>query len=100
MGGGYRISGAGFGGVAKEKYHGGGEGFGFSVEGRRWRGCRLLTARWRGLRTTQLSINGEPVVVTSKDSGGWRELLSRRRGAIGVGVGRRRVHRVGRPRRG
>lgn len=29
-----------------------------------------------GLRTTQLSINGEPVVVTSKDSGGWRELLS------------------------
>jgi TP901-1 family phage major tail protein len=29
-----------------------------------------------GLRTTQMSINGEPVVVTSKDSGGWRELLS------------------------
>ncbi len=29
-----------------------------------------------GLRTTQLSINGDPVVVTSKDSGGWRELLS------------------------
>jgi TP901-1 family phage major tail protein len=29
-----------------------------------------------GLRTTQLSINGEPVVVTSKDSGGWRDLLS------------------------
>ena len=29
-----------------------------------------------GLRTTQLSINGELVVVTSKDSGGWRELLS------------------------
>ena len=29
-----------------------------------------------GLRTTQLSINGEPVNVTSKDSGGWRELLS------------------------
>jgi TP901-1 family phage major tail protein len=29
-----------------------------------------------GLRTTQLSINGEAVVVTSKDSGGWRELLS------------------------
>lgn len=29
-----------------------------------------------GLRTTQLSINGESVVVTSKDSGGWRELLS------------------------
>ena len=29
-----------------------------------------------GLRTTQLSVNGETVVVTSKDSGGWRELLS------------------------
>lgn len=29
-----------------------------------------------GMRTTQLSINGEPVNVTSKDSGGWRDLLS------------------------
>jgi len=29
-----------------------------------------------GLRTTQLSVNGEAVVVTNKDSGGWRELLS------------------------
>ncbi|NIJ21623.1 TP901-1 family phage major tail protein [Sphingomonas naasensis] len=29
-----------------------------------------------GLRTTQLSINGEAVVITSKDSGGWRELLT------------------------
>ena len=29
-----------------------------------------------GLRTTQMSINGELVVVTSKDSGGWRERLS------------------------
>ena len=29
-----------------------------------------------GLRTTQLSINGEMVTVTTKDSGGWRELLS------------------------
>lgn len=29
-----------------------------------------------GLRTTQLSINGEAVNITSKDSGGWRELLS------------------------
>ena len=28
-----------------------------------------------GLRTTQLSVNGEAVAVTSKDSGGWRELL-------------------------
>ncbi|HEY0311044.1 MAG TPA: phage tail protein [Allosphingosinicella sp.] len=29
-----------------------------------------------GLRATQLSVNGEAVNVTSKDSGGWRELLS------------------------
>ena len=29
-----------------------------------------------GLRTTQMSINSDAVVVTSKDSGGWRELLS------------------------
>ena len=29
-----------------------------------------------GMRATQMSVNGEPVTVTSKDSGGWRELLS------------------------
>ena len=29
-----------------------------------------------GLRTTQMSINGDAVVITNKDSGGWRELLS------------------------
>ncbi len=29
-----------------------------------------------GLRTTQLSVNGEAVAITSKGSGGWRELLS------------------------
>lgn len=29
-----------------------------------------------GLRTTQMSISGEQVAITSKDSGGWRELLS------------------------
>ena len=29
-----------------------------------------------GLRTTQMSINGDSVVVTHKESGGWRELLS------------------------
>ena len=29
-----------------------------------------------GLRTTQMSINSDTVVITSKDSGGWRELLS------------------------
>lgn len=29
-----------------------------------------------GLRTTQLSINGDTVIVTNKGSGGWREVLS------------------------
>jgi len=29
-----------------------------------------------GLRTTQMSVTGDAVVVTHKDSGGWRELLS------------------------
>jgi TP901-1 family phage major tail protein len=29
-----------------------------------------------GMRTTQMSVNGEAVNVTSKDSGAWRELLS------------------------
>ncbi|WP_100260226.1 phage major tail protein, TP901-1 family [Qipengyuania seohaensis] len=29
-----------------------------------------------GLRTTQMTINGDSVVVTHKDSGGWREFLS------------------------
>ena len=29
-----------------------------------------------GMRTTQMSVNGEAVNVTSKDSGQWRELLS------------------------
>ena len=29
-----------------------------------------------GLKTTQLSINGDPVVITNKGSGGWRELLA------------------------
>jgi TP901-1 family phage major tail protein len=29
-----------------------------------------------GLRTTQMTINGDSVVVTHKQSGGWRELLS------------------------
>jgi TP901-1 family phage major tail protein len=33
-----------------------------------------------GMRTTQVSITAEPVVVTNKGSGGWRELL----GAGGV----------------
>ena len=29
-----------------------------------------------GLRTTQMTVTGETVVITSKDSGGWREILS------------------------
>lgn len=29
-----------------------------------------------GLRTTQMTINGDSVVVTHKESGGWRDLLS------------------------
>ena len=29
-----------------------------------------------GLRTTQMAIAGDTVVITSKDSAGWRELLS------------------------
>ena len=29
-----------------------------------------------GMRTTQMSVNGEAVNVTSKESAGWRELLS------------------------
>ncbi len=35
-----------------------------------------LYATVAGLRTTQLSVNGDPVVITNKGSGGWRELLS------------------------
>jgi TP901-1 family phage major tail protein len=29
-----------------------------------------------GLRTTQMSVNGDAVVITNKGSGGWRDLLS------------------------
>ncbi|CAN5418605.1 phage major tail protein, TP901-1 family [soil metagenome] len=39
-------------------------------------GSPVTYATVAGLRTTQLSINGEMVAITSKDSGGWRELLS------------------------
>ncbi|MDB5685365.1 MAG: family phage major tail protein [Sphingomonas bacterium] len=39
-------------------------------------GTTPVYATVAGLRTTQMSINGEAVVITSKDSGGWRELLS------------------------
>lgn len=38
-------------------------------------GAPVSYATVAGLRTTQLSVNGEAVNVTSKDSGGWRELL-------------------------
>lgn len=35
-----------------------------------------LYATVAGMRTTQMSVNGEAVNVTSKESGGWRDLLS------------------------
>jgi len=39
-------------------------------------GAPPVFATVAGMRTTQLSVNGEAVNVTSKDSGGWRQLLS------------------------
>ena len=36
----------------------------------------VVYATVAGLRTTQMSINGDAVVVTHKDSGGWRDILS------------------------
>jgi len=36
----------------------------------------VVYATVAGMRTTQLSINGDSVVITNKGSGGWRELLS------------------------
>ena len=39
-------------------------------------GAPPVFATVAGMRTTQLSVNGEAVNVTSKESGGWRELLS------------------------
>lgn len=39
-------------------------------------GAPVVYSTVAGMRTTQLSINGESVVVTNKGSGGWRELLS------------------------
>ncbi len=39
-------------------------------------GSPVAYATVAGLRTTQLSVNGEAVAITHKDSGGWRELLS------------------------
>jgi TP901-1 family phage major tail protein len=39
-------------------------------------GSPIVYSTVAGMRTTQLSIGGETVVVTNKGSGGWRELLS------------------------
>ena len=39
-------------------------------------GAPPVYATVAGMRTTQMSVNGEAVNVTSKDSEGWRELLS------------------------
>jgi TP901-1 family phage major tail protein len=39
-------------------------------------GTPPIFATVAGMRTTQMSVNGESVNVTSKDSGAWRELLS------------------------
>src|SRR5436190_15466926 len=39
-------------------------------------GAPPVYATIAGMRTTQMSVNGEAVNVTSKDSGAWRELLS------------------------
>lgn len=39
-------------------------------------GSPLTYATVAGLKTTQLTINGDAVAITNKDSGGWRELLS------------------------
>jgi TP901-1 family phage major tail protein len=39
-------------------------------------GAPLAFTTVAGLRTTQMSVNAETVVVTNQGSGGWRELLS------------------------
>jgi TP901-1 family phage major tail protein len=39
-------------------------------------GSPVSYATVAGLKTTQLTINGDAVAITNKDSGGWRELLS------------------------
>ena len=39
-------------------------------------GSPVVYSTVAGLRTTQMTVNGEPVTITSKDSGGWRVLLS------------------------
>jgi TP901-1 family phage major tail protein len=39
-------------------------------------GSPVTYATVAGMRTTQMSVSSEAVNITSKDSGGWRELLS------------------------
>ena len=39
-------------------------------------GAPLAFATIAGMKTTQVSVNGDLVAITNKDSGGWRELLS------------------------
>lgn len=39
-------------------------------------GANPTYATVAGLKTTNLGINGDLVVITNKDSGGWRQLLS------------------------
>ena len=39
-------------------------------------GSPVIYVTVAGLKTTQLTINGDAVAITNKDSGGWRELLS------------------------
>jgi len=39
-------------------------------------GSPQVFATIAGLKTTSLSVNGDLVAITNKDSGGWRELLS------------------------
>lgn len=39
-------------------------------------GAPLVFATIAGMKTTQMTVNGDLVAITNKDSGGWRELLS------------------------
>lgn len=48
-----------------------------------------------GLRTTQLSVSGEAVNITSKDFGRLAGAAVRRGRALGQRIGRRHLHRFG-----
>ncbi len=39
-------------------------------------GAPQVFATIAGMKTTQMTVNGDLVAITNKDSGGWRELLS------------------------